>query len=162
MRLSELSSRFPLSLSIAAESRCAIRGSREEEDALELSPGQVQGMSLRMHRCLVKQGGRGGVVEAGVGAPCTQQGASSLPAVNSTQFVQNKGGDEQPRPVLRRSDSAVKPALPAETLQMAKKEPTGGCLYTAAKFSLSQNQTKPQNSQVDTLLFHKRFLVNTK
>lgn len=66
MRLSELSSHFPLSLSIASESRFAIRGSREEEEALKMNAGQVHGMILRMHRHLIKQGGWGGMTVEGV------------------------------------------------------------------------------------------------
>lgn len=50
MRLSELSSHFPFSLSIASESRFAIHGSREDEEALKMNPGWVQGMILRMHQ----------------------------------------------------------------------------------------------------------------
>lgn len=66
MRLSELSSHFPFSLSIASESRFAIRGRREDEDALEMNPGWVQGMLLRMHHCLVKKGGGGEMTEEAV------------------------------------------------------------------------------------------------
>lgn len=50
MKLSEPSSHFPFSLSIASESRFAIRGRREDEEALKMNPGWVQGMNLRIHQ----------------------------------------------------------------------------------------------------------------
>lgn len=146
MRLSELSSHFPFSLSIASESRFAIRGSREDEK-------WTQGGSRGWSSGCTKWGCGGEMTEEAVWATCTLQHSSSTQCsvfqrcslgadslIHTESGMMSHAGPGCTRIIQCKPHTSNRLGS-RETPAMGKKESPGVHLYAAiAKHSCSKTK----------------------